>query len=628
MADRPPLTITIDGVAYPCSNWRTESAARRLERRYESGFNGGMGVFSEKQARAPNQIYHCVNLDSTTFPYIRMRKGERDAALTLSFGVDADKPAFGFVVDGPASREYLYIANADRIYKIDLGVSGRGTPAQETGSRQVTGGIAGRPSYFEDNWYVPFGDSILAWVQRLDTVGPDVIGGDSWNPMDFRALHLTKMMNEGVAQMWRAHTTNKVDASATALDADSFAGDFEVGDSSFQITDMLSLTGELFISKPDRPWLFDSQGNSKPAMEFISATGGSLTNYQGYDGANSGSHGPYAYWCHSTGLWRVWQDSARPIDPFSQRNWSGIALDSLTPSFNTGWFACAGWGQWLYAVNASDGLYVGWVEPDGSVTWMGNIISSAQTDWSAKARIGITTTSTNPILWMLDDSQRFAVFDLEFDGSIRAIKSAGAPNTDRGGDNEIGQIWMPSTDFGEPEKQKQMRMMWLTIDNNDYENLNIEARVHRDRSATSTRAGSAITSASGSGQFEFVFTPGTDDTFYEAMAAIRFDTKVAGTFLPDPADARIRSFGMRAVTAHTYEATIPLSAKKMTGSLGVKDALKKLRDLKSGEGVDVMEPTYNEAFTGYVKDVREKVTGAQGGSIDYELEVLIDRWVI
>jgi hypothetical protein len=103
MADRPPLTITIDGVAYPCSNWRTESAARRLERRYESGFNGGMGVFSEKQARAPNQIYHCVNLDSTTFPYIRMRKGERDAALTLSFGVDADKPAFGFVVDGPAS---------------------------------------------------------------------------------------------------------------------------------------------------------------------------------------------------------------------------------------------------------------------------------------------------------------------------------------------------------------------------------------------------------------------------------------------------------------------------------------------------------------------------------------------
>jgi hypothetical protein len=71
------------------------------------------------------------------------------------------------------------------------------------------------------------------------------------------------------------------------------------------------------------------------------------------------------------------------------------------------------------------------------------------------------------------------------------------------------------------------------------------------------------------------------------MAAIRFDTKVAGTFLPDPADARIRSFGMRAVTAHTYEATIPLSAKKMTGSLGVKDALKKLRDLKSGEGVDV-----------------------------------------
>jgi hypothetical protein len=624
-----PFRIAIDDIEYPCERWQTQSGARTLERRYDSGFNGGMGVFSERQARAPNQIYHCVNLDPTTFPYIRMRKGERDAALTLSTGADADKPAFGFVIDGPASKEYLYIANADRIYKIDLGASGTGTPAQESGSMQVASGVAGRPAYFEGKWYVPFGDAGGAFVERLDTVGADAITNDSWNTMDFLALHLTKMMNEGVAQMWRAHTTNKIDASATAVDAASFAGDFEVGDTSFAITDMLSVTGELFISKPDRPWRFDAQGNSIPVIEFVSATGGSLTNYQGYDGANSGSHGPYAYWCHSTGLWRVWGDSARPIDPFSQRDWSGIALDSLTPSFNTGWFACAGWGQWLYAVNASDGLYVGWVEADGTVTWMGNIISSAQTSWSAKARIGITTTSTNPILWMLDDARRFAVFDLELDGSIRAIRTAGASNTDRGGDDEIGQIWMPSTDFGEPEKQKQMRLMWLTIDNNAYANLEVEARVHRDRAATSTQAGSAITSANGDGQFEFVFTPGSSDTFYEAMAAIRFDTNQAGAFDPDTADPRIRSFGMRAVTPHTYKAIIPVSPEGMRGSsLGVKDALKKLRDLKNSEGVPVREPTFNSTFTGYITDVREVVISAEHGEIKYAVEVLIDRWVL
>jgi hypothetical protein len=696
----PPFRIAIDDIEYPCERWQTQSSARTLERRYDSGFNGGMGFFTEKQITAPNQIYNCVNLDPSTFPYLRMRKGARVAAITLSTGADADKPAYGFVMDGPASREYLYIVNADRIYKIDLGASGIGTPAQETGSTQIASGVAGRPAYFEGKWYVPFGDAGGAFVERLDTVGADAITNDSWNTMDFLALHLTKMMNEGVAQMWRAHTTNKVDASATAVDAASFAGDFEVGDTSFAITDMLSVTGELFISKPDRPWRFDSQGNSIPVIEFVGATGGYLTNYQGLDGSNSGAFGPYAYWAHSTGLWRVWGDSAVTIGPDAPANWTPINLDGLTPS-PLGWFGFAAWGRWAYAVNSNTGLHIGWVESDGTIKWMGNLISPQETSWSAKLRIGITTTSTNPILWMLDDSRRFAVFDLELDGSIRQIRTDGAGSTYRGGDNEKGQIWMPGTDFGEPEKQKRIRMMWLDIDNNEYANLEIRARMHRDRNVTSVQLGSDLRSSAGSGHFEF--TPNTAkvdiasssvanptvittttahsfqsgdiviitghnssvapdingehvvtwisattfsipvnvtvggssgtvesqvDTAYEVMAALEFDTNQASAFSPATADPRIRAFGIRAVTPHTYKATIPVTPDGMTGNLGVKDALIKLRALKNGEGVPVREPGFNFTFTGYITDVREVVISAEHGEIKYAVEVAIDRWVL
>jgi len=364
-------------------------------------------------------------------------------------------------------------------------------------------------------------------------------------------------------------------------------------------------------------------------MEFVDATADYLTNAQGYEGACSGTVGEVAYWCHTTGLWRIIGDSAAPVDPFTQRNWSGIGLDSLTPTYNTGWFSFASWGRWAYATNASDGVYVGWVEDDSTITWMGCILSASGTAWSAKARCGIATTSSNPILWVMDDAEKFAVFDLETDGSIRRIRTDGAASSDRGADNEKGQIWMPSTDFGEPEKQKQMRLAWLTVDNNAYANLEIEMYVHRDRAATSTQAGSSITSTNGSGHHEFVFTPGTSDTFYEAMLALRFDTNQASAFSPATADPRVREIGMRAVTPHVYKAVIPVSPDGMRGfSLGVKDALKKVRDLKSSEGVDVREPTYNSTFTGYIRDVRETVLDSQHGQIGYALEVYIERWVL
>lgn len=703
---RHSFILTINGINYPATAWETVDAARFVEKRYDQGFNGGMGAFLESQATRPGQIYTCVNIDPSTFPYIRMRKGERDeTALTLTGG-DIDKPAYGFMEEDPGNREYLYIVNDDRSFKIDLGANGTGTPALEgttqpsNGSGSFASGVVGRPVRFEGAWYVPLGAGTNALKLTATAEGDQV--GDTWTDVGVTALHFAHMMTEvdglGVARLWRAHSTNLVDASADAI---TFGGDSEVGDSSYPITDLLSVAGELFVSKPDRPYRFDDQGNSVPVLEFVNATSAFLTNFQGFDGANSGAFGPYAYWAHSTGLWRIIGDSAITIDPFSEPNWSGIGLDSLTPSFNTGWFSFAAWGRWAYATNASDGVYAGRIQSDGTVTWLGCILSSAGTAWSAKARCGIVSTSTNPILWVLDASMRFAVFDLETDGSMRGIKATGGAGTDRGGDNEQGQIWLPNTDLGEPEKRKQIRLMAFTVDNNAYANLDIEARIHRDRNATSVQLGSALTSASADGRFEFApasnsvnitssstanptvittssahgfqsqdtitiaghsSTPdingvhtitwlstttfsipvnvtagggaagtvtGNRDEFIEGMPAIRFDTNQAGAFAPGPADPRIRSAIFRAAMPHVYRATMPLDANGLRGySVGVKDALEKLRNLKSAGAVAVREPAFNHTFTGYILDVQERARVSAGGRVDYVAEVLIQRWVL
>ena len=506
----PSFPITIDGQNYPCSNWRTVESARFVEKRYDRGVNGGMGAFLDSQVVRPGQIYTSVNLDPTTFPYIRMRPGDRDEAVLTLSGLNTNNPMFGFVAEDSNNVEYLYILNSSRAIKIKVVsggsntrppvFAGDGTVADAT--TQFANGIAGRPAYFESSWRASWGASVDA--QTLATVGTSNAASDTWTPFtastDDTALHFAVTMDENVAKLWKAYATNQI--VSTAAVADAFAGSDEVGDSSFAITDLLSVEGRLFVSRPDRPWWFDSQRNSAPALEFVGAKGASLTNFSSQDGSQSGAFGPYVYWCHSSGLWRIFADSAGPIDPFSQRDWSGIALDSLIPSFNTEWLSFEAWGRWAYATNKSDGVYVGWIEGDGTVTWMGCILSVSGTSMFATMRCGIAVTSLNPILWVMDSGEQLVIFDLNWDGSLRQIKADGFAKTDRGGDNEQGQIWWPGTNFG-AEEQKQIRVMSFKIYNNSYANVNISARIHRDRASTSIQLGSDLTSASGDGYFEF-----------------------------------------------------------------------------------------------------------------------------
>jgi len=300
---------------------------------------------------------------------------------------------------------------------------------------------------------------------------------------------------------------------------------------------------------------------------------------------------------------------------------------------------------------------------------------------------------------VLDDVARFAIFDLQRDGSMRQIMVDGAGAADRGGDNEEGQIWMPGTNLGS-EKKKQLAVMWLDIDNNEYANLEIEARIHRDRNPTSVQLGSSITSADGPGHFEFtpnaqtlnltsasianpsviktsanhgyqsgdivtikgndavpnldgdhvityidadefsipvsVTSAGTNvgtvtskrATFFDVMPAVRFDTNQTGAFSPATADPRIAKMGIRAVTPHIYQATIPLKHTTWANrSMNPQEALTRLRDLKSGASVLVREPASNTTFTGYVRGVREKTTVTNGRREDMVL-LTLERWAL
>lgn len=638
----PPMIITIDDIAYPCLRWGTVENVRVLERRYDQGFIGGVGIFSEAVQTRPDQLYAAVNADISTFPYIRLLP--RRITTDLTDKIFGSNPTYMFVAEDANADEYLFIYGDRYAKKVYLHEPGGDSLLNTVASSKDfgAGAVCGRPVLFEGKWRIPLGDSV-EWV-TLTTVsdggGADTYTGASagGSPAGSRrATHFATGMQEGVAQIWRAHNNDADDAPAAGVkscrvsssaDAITFGASFEVGDTSLPITDLLSIAGELFIPKPDAPYRFSSDGggNTFPIMEFVDKQQ-YLSGYTGDDGANSGCHGPYAYWTHSSGLWRVIGDNATPVDPMSEPHFSGLSLAATTagggagmlPSYYGRWLSATAYGHWMYATEAETGLWHGYINEDGTIRWLGTIFSSDGTSKTAISRACVVTTSTAPILYVVDNNSMLYRIDLQEDGSIRKVST---PGTNRGGDDEISLVVAPETNFGEPEKQKQVRMMWVNTDDMASA-FAIRCLVYRDRSTTPTQIGSDVASG---GKQEESATPGSSDTFTDCHPALELDT---GTFAEATEDPRIRSWGIRAVTPHVYKAVIPVSPDGMRGfSLSVKDALKKLRDLKSGASIDVREPTYNATFTGYIRDVRETVLDSQHDQIGYALEVYIERWVL
>jgi hypothetical protein len=634
-----PFQIGINGKNYACSAWDTVAEARPLERLYNVGFNGGVGYFSEGLTTRRDQIYAAVNIDASTHPYARLLPIRTKTALTNPLG---SSPTYMFVAEDSGGAEYVYVFSGRFMAKVALANDALQGSVVDFGA----GAVAGHPVLFEGFWRIPLGDTVQ-WV-TLTVVGVGDVSGDTrrtaetgGSPTGSRfATHFATLNLEGVAELWRSHNNDAGDAPASGVascrvsgsaDAITFGSSFEVGDTSLPITDLTSIGGLMYIAKPDSPWLFseDGGGNAFPVMDFVGKSG-FLSGYTGEDGSNSGSIGEMYLWTHSSGLWRVTGrgEFARPIDPVSNPDFSGLNFDStssagpvsgLVPAFYGRWLSVASWGQWVYATEATSGLWAGRLEGD-RIRWTSNLFSAQGTDLLAINRCVIVPTSTAPILYVLDTNGDLYRIDLQQDGSLRRVTASG---TNHGGDDEVGVLIMPETDFGEPEVTKQVRMMWQNWD--DFASaFAARAIVYRDRSTTPTQIGSDRTS--GNGRSEHSATPGTNDTFISLHPAIEMDT---GTFAEATEDPRLRSFGIRVVTPTVYRCVLPLTSGQARGrSSGIPGTLKALRNLKSGASVTVKEPGINATFTGYIHDVQERVVSGGSGGAEYSLEVYIQRWVL
>ncbi len=622
-----PFQITIDGLNYQAIDWRTVESAEVLERNYDKGFIGGAGVFSEDAQTGPGQFYMARNLDCFTYPYLRLRP--KTIRTTLG-DVDGQKPTYFFVDEDSGGREYLYVLQDRFAKKYDIAAN-----ALDETKDFGAGAVCGQPILYEGFWRVPLGETVRA--VHLATVAVPVTL-DAWtsvaNTDEQRFFtHYAHHQSEGVAQVAASHNddpvvspnkANQVSFSAS-LDTPAFGDSVEVGDSTLEITGLQSVAGQIFVAKPDAPWRLsnDGGGNAYPIMEFVGKQK-FLSGYTGEDGARSASAGPYFYWTSSSGLWRIIGDNARPIDVASNRRFTGIALDALTPSFLGRWNSMATWGRWAYATDTTTGLWQGYIEEDGSITWGANLLNI-----SATMNVGIVGTKDNPLLFVLDPvgiGGRLFHMELEEDGSTRKILTPGQNRGNGEGAAESGQIWMPETTFGQNgEKNLQLRGGWLEVDDLDAE-CTLTLRVHRDRAVTSTVVGASITNADGDGRHELKMTPGTNDTFRRLIPALRM--AVSSDWDEDNGDVRVRGFGFRCVTPHVYAITIPLDGQAMRGSSSSRfDAIRNLRNLKSGFSVTVKEPGLNATFTGYITDVQEQVQMV-AGQPSWALVLRMERWVL
>lgn len=622
-----PFEITINDKVLPCITWETIEEPRQLERHYDVGYVGGMGVFAEDIARAPDQFYIAEKFDTTTFPYVRLPKQSTKVDVA---NISGNNPSYGFVAEDSGAEEYLFVVSGRFAYKIQLSDNTLANTAHDFGA----GTVIGRPTLFEGFWYVPLGDT-KDWV-KLATVATGA-SADTWSTattegapaLSRRATHFANHMQEGTAQIARSHNNNASDTPVAGVesclvgfsaDGVTFGAGFEVGDTSLPITHMESIAGELFIAKPDSPWRVseDGGGNAYPVMDFVGKAQ-YLSGYTGEDGSNSGSWGNFGYFTHSSGLWRIAGDHATPIDPMSDPRWTGLALDSLIPSFYGRWASVVTYGRWMYAANDVN-VFAGYILEDGSVRWQGIIFENG-----FFARVILVPNKTNPMLWILDSNADIHRIDLNEDGSTREITT---PGTLRGEASTTSQLWMPETAFGEKEKVKQLRYGYFDMDDFEDEHVTVSIRVHRDRNATATAVGSGVASGSGqNGLHEVSMTPGTTDTFRRLIPALRFVT--GASYAPATSDPRCRAWGLIAMTPHVYRAVLPLDSDGVMGlNSGARDHLFDLRNLKSGASITIREPGINATFTGYIRDVREKVFVDKDGTAQYGLTLIIERWVL
>lgn len=603
MANRPALRVTLDGVQYPVDEWRTIESGGLLKEEWVDGFVGGAGDYY----RTRRDSYYCADgFDGSRYPFASLRPSVQSTA-TANLDV-TNYPMYAFYADS-GGVNYLYVVNQRYAFKY----TAAGATLHSTFDFGATA-VAGRPAFFEGVWYVPLGTAVNA--RKLTAIGVGA-AADTWTDVGVLALHFAATQKDGIAQLARAHSTNNIDLSA---DGTTFGDDFEVGNSSSFISDLLPWLSELAVIKPDAPYVFaPSGGSSYPVQEIISAP-----NVSRYHGSNSHVYGPYLYWCPLHTLWRIHGSRADQIDPTADPRWLHAELDSFPPirqSTGGGWFrtSVAAYGKWLY-FQVSDQVWGGQISEDGRVVWHGSIFTATVAGRILRIAIAQGTTATPKLIIAEDTTDTVHFMVLSEDG---APQKHSLLNAARGDLSTTFRMVLPNLDFGEPTKQKQLRRMAVMV-NGFGATAPLQLTVYRDRAGSSEDVGATITA---DGFNERRWTPGTNDLAFEVQP--QFEVVTTAGYSSSGSDPRIRYFLIEAASRSVYRCVIPATVQGLNETAQtVNTVIQALRNLRNKGTFTCIEPHGLDTFTAEIIGIEEEVTQG-GGNADGDgiiMTLHLERW--
>ena len=604
--------ITIDDVEYPLdagapSAWQTAEQGEVVRWSRDFGFLGGMGAYD---ARRGDDYLFCNGLDATASPYLRMPP-KRVALAASGLGINGRHAVY--IIRAKSDENWIYVLNGRYAHKFRED----GTAARESLKDFGATAVCGKPALFDDDgdgagtWYVPLGGAVFA--VKLTTITNESGGADTWTNAgaNYYALHYAVVNHAGTTKLAVAggpdYTAqlppgNKVGYSA---DGSKPPSSFEANDGSIPISDLIG-GAEVTVIDATGVFRMDEDGYVVPVMGFV----GKHPDISAFPGANSFQHGPYLYWPHVSGLWRILGDSAKPIGPDADPQWVNRTLDSFTPlqqgdSAEIMWSSVVAYGEWLYATYGRS-LFMGRLNEDGTVQWHGVIYQSAA---STDLRCALTE---GPVLWLTEGGSTVRVYRyaLDTDGSMRSIGG------NRGEASTSYQFWggRVTGSPGIAYKIKQWRKIGVELEGDVDATVPVQLAAHLDDAASSTNVGAVITS---SGATERSWTVGTTDTARFIIPTLKIATTAGHT----TGDWRCARMWAEGVTAYTYAARINLR-KGAAGIGDWKGKLKKLNDLSGGAAVEIIPPEKNASFTGYVRRVQEEHQ-EKGG---YVVIVFLERW--
>lgn len=578
--------LGLDSITYPLAEkggWATVEQGQVLKRAYRTGWQRGMGAYLEEQ---DGDYYVAQSMDASDFPYVRLRPSTTTvASVTQSFSTTTPP----YVILGNASYAYVFSGRYGHKIRLSNNVV---VETKDFGANSV----CGRPVYFEQIWRVPLG--ITNNAQQLDVIATDPTA-DTWSSIGVLARHFGLLEDNGVSKLARASGRNVVDLSS---DGSTFGDDFEVGDSSNVIKDVLSWQGELAVFKPEGPYLFDSQGNARPLEQFVGPDVDSQTR------ANA-VLGPFLYWANAHSIIRYLGDRRLAVNQGAQEGWrGGLAIDSFVPEVG-GARSIAVYGSWIYAA-ADTQLSYGKIQPDGTIIWYGILFSDSSLDCA----ITLGGSSNTPILWIIIAGGTVIYrMNLAADGSLKT-----ALGSNRGKASDTYRLWLPTwVPYG--GRNVQLRVMRGVLENTGATSPLQCVCVRDNDTATGTDASEDVgATVTADGFFESVWTVGTNDLARRVMAGVEIVT--TSGYAPSTSDPRILELEIEAATPTVMRAKVPLNSESLKGrGMSVRDALSNLRNLYQSDSLPIRAPGATDTFTGYVSGLSESHN--PDGGVDLELRI-------